>query len=118
MALQDQISVIEENIKTTEEALPPRARAPQARERLKELKSTHRALVDEAEALFDALDVGGTLPSIGQHGRAFVRELVLTQHSLIRLRAKAVAQLMEYDKLDQAVGGRNVALGTSPRDPS
>ncbi|KZV88475.1 hypothetical protein EXIGLDRAFT_696648 [Exidia glandulosa HHB12029] len=112
MALQDQISEVEERIDAADATLHdgPARSARTARHDLRELRSTHSTLTEQVERLYTHLDVGELFPEIQSYGFEFTRKLVLTYDAKFIVRDRATNRFLEWDTVDRASGG---SLGTT-----
>lgn len=66
----------------------------------------------EADSMYSSLNVNTQFPSLSGVDLEFVRRLFLLRHLKATVQKKATSTLWEFDKLDQASGGKDMALGT------
>lgn len=113
MALQDQLEVIETKMTTAEGAMrgAPVGTARIARAQLREMRVTHKTLLDQVEELYAALDVGEVFPDIEGYGLEFARVLVMAYDAKCIARQKVTGRFFEWDILDRAAGGKGHPLG-------
>ena len=78
---------------------------------LKSLERTHDRLNDKVDALFASMNISGSFSELKGIDLEFVRTLLMARDLKINIRKRAIGSFFEWDKLDQAVGGRGVALG-------
>ncbi|KIL60922.1 hypothetical protein M378DRAFT_1061934 [Amanita muscaria Koide BX008] len=83
-----------------------------ALEVLARLTLTHEQLKNEVEALYSALNVPHAIPDLHDVDISFVHTLFLARDLKMNIRKKAIGSFLEWDRLDQAVGGRGQPLGT------
>ncbi|KAL0057330.1 hypothetical protein AAF712_016037 [Marasmius tenuissimus] len=111
--MQDQIDGLEEEItvvKSTVKRLPfPPADAIFI---LRNLEELHRKLKVQAEELYCTLNIGDQFPELKNIPLEFLHNLLLARDLKVAIRKKAIGSFFEWDRLDQAVGGANEALGT------
>lgn len=79
---------------------------------LKGLYESHAAFTDSIEALYVSLNFYDSHPDLKNANLEFIRTLLLARDLKINIRKRAIGSFFEWDRLDQAVGGRNQALGT------
>ncbi|KAH6890244.1 hypothetical protein BKA70DRAFT_1376547 [Coprinopsis sp. MPI-PUGE-AT-0042] len=80
---------------------------------LSTLKACQDALNEKIEALFGNLNVGDSYPELKGMDYEFVKTLLVMRDLKINIRKRAIANFFEYERLNQAVGGRNLPLGTN-----
>ncbi|KAG6824286.1 hypothetical protein H0H92_007329 [Tricholoma furcatifolium] len=69
-------------------------------------------LRDKTELLYSSLNVHDAFPELRNVDYEFVRLLIMARDLKINIRKRAIGSFLEWDKLDQAVGGREQSLGT------
>lgn len=79
--------------------------------RLQTMERIRLDLQTEADALYASLNVHGTFPEFNGIDLEFVYVLLMARDLKISIRRRAIASFFEWDKLDQAVGGRGQPLG-------
>ncbi|PPR06800.1 hypothetical protein CVT26_003865 [Gymnopilus dilepis] len=79
---------------------------------LKGLLEAQYELIDDLEGLYGSLNIQDSFPDLHGVELEFVRVLLLARDQKIAIRKQAIGSFFEWDRLDQAVGGRNQALGT------
>ncbi|EMD40519.1 hypothetical protein CERSUDRAFT_44780, partial [Gelatoporia subvermispora B] len=79
---------------------------------LARLFRTSADLSDKVDSLYTSLNVANTFPELKGLHINFVRMLLLTRDIKINIRKRVTAQLLEFDRLDRAAGGRSNPLGT------
>jgi hypothetical protein len=75
------------------------------------LERTQSRLKDKVEALYGSLNVHESFPELLGIDLEFVRLLLMARDLKINIRKRAIGSFFEWDKLDQAVGGKHQALG-------
>jgi len=83
---------------------------------VKRLLETHQDLTNTVEALYVSLDIQESFPDLDGVDLEFVRTLLMARDLKINIRKRAIGSFFEWDRLDQAVGGRNQALGWPCQD--
>ncbi|KAJ2911367.1 hypothetical protein MD484_g9047, partial [Candolleomyces efflorescens] len=68
---------------------------------------------DQIEAVYSSLNLEGSYPELQSLPYEFVRALILARDLKINIRKRAIASFFESDRLRQASGGREQALGTN-----
>ena len=68
-------------------------------------------LLENVELLFSSLNVGVDFPELRGFPLPFVQTLLLARDLKRNIRMRAIEAFFEWDRLDQAVGGREEALG-------
>ncbi|KAH7905205.1 hypothetical protein BJ138DRAFT_975864, partial [Hygrophoropsis aurantiaca] len=79
---------------------------------LESLERGHDRLVSKVETLYASLNVHEKFPELKDVNLEFVRTLLMARDLKINIRKRAIGSFFEWDKLDQAVGGQQQALGT------
>lgn len=111
LSLQDDLEDIEAAIQSAKAAL---SKAPKkSAQILKKLAETHAELSESVGALFSSLNLHDDFPDLKGVELEFVRLLLLARDLKINIRKRAIGSFFEWDRLDQAVGGRNETLGNS-----
>ncbi|KAJ7573140.1 hypothetical protein C8J56DRAFT_1066824 [Mycena floridula] len=110
LTLQTEIDTINASIQAVRATLikTPGAVVPLAN--LHTLETAHVILKGKADDLYASLNVAETYPELQGIQVAFV--LLLARDLKISLHKRAIGSFLEMDRLDQAVGGGNEALGT------
>lgn len=75
----------------------------------------HEELKNEMEALYGTLNVPNTILDLRDVDIKFVHTLFLARDLKMNIRKKAIGSFLEWDRLDQAVGGRGQPLGSISR---
>ena len=72
----------------------------------------HEELSNKVEELYVSLNVQESYPDLQGFGIDFVRTLLMAHDLKVNIRKRAIGSFFEWDRLDQAVGGRSNPLGT------
>ena len=78
---------------------------------LASLQETHESLKEKVEALYTSLNVHKTFPELQGLDFEFVCTLLMACDFKINIQKWAIGSFFEWDKLDQAAGGCEQALG-------
>ncbi|KAG6819938.1 hypothetical protein H0H93_007262 [Arthromyces matolae] len=79
---------------------------------LSSLQKSQEDLKEKGEALYASLNVHEAFPELKDVDLEFVRTLLMARDLKINIRKRAIGSFLEWDKLDQAAGGREKSLGT------
>ncbi|PPR04246.1 hypothetical protein CVT26_004191 [Gymnopilus dilepis] len=110
LSLQTELEGVRKAIQTTQSNL---SSAPKKTTRiLKGLLEAQDELIDDLEGLYGSLNIQDSFPDLQGVELEFVRVLLLARDQKTAIRKQAIGSFFEWDRLDQAVGGRNQALGT------
>lgn len=82
-----------------------------SKEILKGLLETHAIFTSRVEALYVSLNIHDSYPDLKGASLDFVRTLLMARDLKINIRKRAIGSFFEWDRLDQAVGGRSQTLG-------
>lgn len=78
---------------------------------LSQLSYVHQQLCNQIDLLYASLNVGQSFPELASLDVAFVQTLLLARDLKMNIRKRAIGTFFEWDRLDQATGGREQALG-------
>ena len=81
---------------------------------LQAIKNSHEKSSSTLESLYASLNGPGPGQKVAGASLQFNQALQLAHDLKITIRRKAIDSFFEWDRLDQAVGGRNMALGKDP----
>ncbi|KAG6849270.1 hypothetical protein H0H93_009877 [Arthromyces matolae] len=84
----------------------------EAKESLTSLEKLQADVKEQSETLYTSLNVHESFPELRHVDLEFVRLLFMARDLKINIRKRAIGSFFEWDKLDQAVGGREQSLGT------
>jgi hypothetical protein len=79
---------------------------------LESLLRTQERLKDKVQQLYESLNIEESFPELHNIDLDFVRLLLLARDLKINIRKRAIGSFFEWDRLDQAAGGRNQAIGS------
>lgn len=78
---------------------------------LKGLLEMHATFTNKVEALYVSLNIHDSYPNLRGASLDFVQTLLMARDLKINIRKRVIGSFFEWDRLDQAVGGQNLALG-------
>jgi hypothetical protein len=110
--LQGDLDNVDRAIKAIRSSIISNAGSPESFNMLKSLDHTYERLKDQVEDLYASLNVQDSFPELRGIDLQFVRTLIMARDLKINIRKRAIGSFLEWERLDQAVGGRNQALGT------
>ncbi|TFK17153.1 hypothetical protein FA15DRAFT_761178 [Coprinopsis marcescibilis] len=76
------------------------------------MEESYDKMRDHVESLYASLNIQDIFPELKNLELKFVRQLLLLRDLKINIRKRAIGNLFEWDRLNQATGGRHQALGT------
>ncbi|KIL57472.1 hypothetical protein M378DRAFT_16228 [Amanita muscaria Koide BX008] len=79
---------------------------------LDSLSRMHERLKEKVEALYGTLNVPDMMPEFHNVDIKFVHTLFLARDLKMNIRKRAIGSFLEWERLDQAVGGKGQPLGT------
>jgi len=109
--LQDDLEEIEKAIQVAKLSLATSTAPKKSKTILKTLQSSHQELINNVEELYASLNIHNTYPNLDGVNLEFVRILLLARDLKINIRKRAIGSFFEWDRLDQAVGGKSQPLG-------
>ncbi|KAG6858382.1 hypothetical protein C0991_002889, partial [Blastosporella zonata] len=77
---------------------------------LSSLQQTQEEFKDRGEALYSSLNVHDSFPQLASIDLEFVRILLAARDLKINIQKCAIGSFLEWDKLNQAAGGREQSL--------
>ncbi|KAG2008989.1 hypothetical protein CC2G_014365 [Coprinopsis cinerea AmutBmut pab1-1] len=80
---------------------------------LHNMKVTRQNTLQKMEQHYESLNVGDAYPELRGMDYKFVKTLLLMRDLKINIRKRAIAQFLEFDRLNQAYGGKEQPLGTN-----
>ena len=78
---------------------------------LSKLETGQERLKEKVELLYASLNVHSSFPELEGIDLDFIRILLMARDLKINIRKRAIGSFFEWDKLDQAAGGRDQAIG-------
>ena len=109
--LQDDLEEVEKAIQSAKTSLASSSAPKASNKILQVLQATHLELTRNVEALYASLNIHSSYPSLDGVNLEFVRTLLMARDLKINIRKRAIGSFFEWDRLDQAVGGRSQPLG-------
>ncbi|EMD35682.1 hypothetical protein CERSUDRAFT_85646 [Gelatoporia subvermispora B] len=112
LALQAEIEHVDEAIADVMKKFKENLAMPDSVTILQALQFLSADLSQRAESLYGSLNVSDVFPELKDVHADFVRTLVLARDIKLNVRKRVTAQLLEFDRIDQAAGGKDNPLGT------
>ncbi|CAA7265927.1 unnamed protein product [Cyclocybe aegerita] len=112
LSLQADLDTVEGAIESTRLMLKNSSGKDEQLGILEGLEEIHSQLKEKVESLYASLNVHETFPELRHIDLEFVRTLIMARDLKINIRHRAIGSFFEWDKLDQAAGGNDQALGT------
>lgn len=109
--LQRHVDTVTSSIETAKATLAKGDAPPDCLALLVSLESIHSQLASRIERLYASLNIEDSFPELQNYDLTFVRVLLLARDLKILIRKKALGSFFEWSRIDQAVGGRDQALG-------
>jgi len=107
----DSVLKLQSTIDTTDDAISCLADRF-SKSSLESLNRTQERLKEKVELLYSSLNIPDSFPELENIDLEFVRLLVLARDLKINIRKRAIGSFFEWDRLDQAAGGRQQAIGS------
>jgi hypothetical protein len=111
LTLQGELASVDQSLQATKDIISKSTATKESRELISSLERSQDRLKQKVEALYASLNVHETFPELRGINLEFVRTLLMARDLKINIRKRAIGSFFEWDKLDRAVGGRDVALG-------
>lgn len=113
LSLQTEIGSLEKTIEDTRGLLSHLgASVGEVKASLKALTECQAGLFTQVERLYASLNIQEKFPELEGVNVEFIRTLLLARDMKINIRKRAIGSFMEWERLDQAAGGKHQALGT------
>ncbi|PPQ70113.1 hypothetical protein CVT26_013398 [Gymnopilus dilepis] len=112
LSLQGQWDGVESAINAAKKALKMSTCSGKSLDLLNEFQECHERFAGNLDGLYVALNSRDSPPKLKGVCSEFCKTLRLARDLKISIRRRAIGSFFEWDRLDQAVGGRNLALGT------
>ncbi|KAG6852744.1 hypothetical protein C0991_009387 [Blastosporella zonata] len=112
LTLQGQMEAIDDAIENLRARLTKADAPKNSITLLSSLQRTQEEFKDRGEALYSSLNVHDSFPQLENVDLDFVRILLTARDLKINIRKRAIGSFLEWEKLDQAAGGREQSLGT------
>lgn len=113
LVLQGDLDAVDRTIERTKATIKKSVPGSESSVMIDSLERTHERLKDKVEALYASLNVHSSFPELANVDLEFVRTLLMARDLKINIRKRAVGSFFEWERLDQAVGGRAQTLGRS-----
>jgi len=113
LALQADVDVIEKTLQTAKSIMKKESPSDNTLAALGSLERTHDRLITKVDALYESLNIQTIFPELDGISLDFIRTLLLARDLKINIHKRAIGSFFEWDKLDQAIGGAQKALGSS-----
>jgi hypothetical protein len=114
--LQGDLEVIDRTIQAANTGIRSSSISADTLNILASLERAHGRLVDKVERLYASLHIPERFPELRNIDLEFVRTLLLARDLKINIRKRAIGSFFEWERLDQAVGGKAQPLG-EPHHP-
>lgn len=85
--------------------------SPKSLRILSSLQDHHKRLKDTIEELYSSLSIQKSYPELQDVDLEFVKYLLIARDLKMNIRKRAVGSFFEWERLDQASGGRGQTLG-------
>ncbi|KAG6851564.1 hypothetical protein C0991_008066, partial [Blastosporella zonata] len=112
LAIQGQMEALDQAIGNLRAQLTKADAPKNSFKLLSSLQQTQEEFKDRGEALYSSLNVHDSFPQLASIDLEFVRILLAARDLKINIQKRAIGSFLEWDKLDQAAGGREQSLGT------
>ena len=113
LALQSDLDTVDRSIKASRVSLVKSAHGQETKDLLVSLERTHHCLKGKVDSLYASLNIPDMFPELQGIDFDFIQTLLMARDLKINIRKRAIGSFFEWDKLDQAAGGRHEALGKS-----
>lgn len=111
LTLQGDLDTVDNAIQSTRLILTQSAPSQTSVNLLRSLQDNHDTFKRKVEELYTSLNVHDAFPELLGIDLAFVQTLLMARDLKINIRKRAIGSFFEWDKLDQAAGGRDQAIG-------
>jgi hypothetical protein len=111
LTLQGDLDTVEKAIQSAKLSLSQSSTPAKSAKILKGLQETHDELSDRVEDLYVSLNIQESYPDLQGVGLDFIRTLIMARDLKVNIRKRAIRSFFEWDRLDQAVGGKSNPLG-------
>src|ERR1700722_16516320 len=109
--LQGDLDALDRTIQAACTTLVKSASKEKTQDLLAGLDRTHARLKRKVDSLYSSLNVADVFPELQGIDFDFIQTLLMARDLKINIRKRAIGSFFEWDKLDQAAGGRQEALG-------
>lgn len=112
IALQSDLDTVDTAINKARTSFKEAGQATkEARQALDSLGRTQERLKEKVETLYNTLNVPDMMPEFRNVDIKFVHTLFLARDLKMNIRRRAIGSFLEWERLDQAVGGKGLPLG-------
>ncbi|KII90983.1 hypothetical protein PLICRDRAFT_67778, partial [Plicaturopsis crispa FD-325 SS-3] len=112
LVLQGDLDTSEKAIHATKTIISKGPASHDTQDVMAGLERTHDRLKSKVESLYASLNIHTSFPELQDVDLEFVRILLMARDLKINIRKRAIGSFFEWDKLDQAIGGKQQPLGT------
>lgn len=109
--LQGDLDTVDASVQATRAALAQNSSPKKSLELLSALQESQDALKDQVEVLYASLNIHESFAELEGVNLEFVQVLLMARDLKINIRKRSIGSFFEWDKLDQAVGGRDETIG-------
>ncbi|KAG6810053.1 hypothetical protein H0H92_013548 [Tricholoma furcatifolium] len=112
LSLQGDLETCEKTLQATRITLAKSLPSPQSLRILGSLQEHHERLKDDIEELYSSLSIQDSYPELHGVDLDFVKHLLIARDLKMNVRKRAIGSFFEWERIDQASGGRDQPLGT------
>ncbi|KAJ7575862.1 hypothetical protein C8J56DRAFT_800901 [Mycena floridula] len=112
LTLQTDIQSLDDAIRLARKAITDAHATPRSLELLVQLKRTQDTLKLQVEGLYASLNIESEFPELKGVDAEHLILLFLARDLKVNIRKRAVGSFLEWERLDQSVGGRQQTIGT------
>ncbi|KAG6827850.1 hypothetical protein H0H92_010266 [Tricholoma furcatifolium] len=112
LSLQGDLETCEKSLQATRLTLSKSLPSAKSLRILGSLQDHHERLKDDIEELYSSLSIQETYPELRGVDLDFVKNLLVARDLKINIRKRAIGSFFEWERIDQASGGRDQVLGT------
>lgn len=112
--LQVELETVETSLGRLQSLIGSDEDHPVVHEYISSLKRTQARAMLKVESLYSSLNVPQDFPELTGLPLNFVQILLMARDLKINIRKRAIGSFFEWDKLNQAAGGRAQPLGSIP----
>ncbi|KAJ2917427.1 hypothetical protein MD484_g3033, partial [Candolleomyces efflorescens] len=109
LAIQADLDRIDETIRLATSIL---GSGPEVAASLKQMSESHESFSAQVDDLYSSLNILDSFEGLRGLPFSVVHKLLLARDLKVNIRKRAIGSFFEYDKLEQAAGGRDQVLGT------
>jgi hypothetical protein len=109
--LQGDLEIVDRALQAAHSTIQASSASSTTLNAMASLQRTHTRLVEKVEGLYSSLQVTERFPELRGVDFEFIRTLLLARDLKVNIRKRAIGSFFEWERLDQAVGGKSQALG-------